>query len=268
MSVAPLLNTTNTTTTNATNTTSPGSGDGNNRNNNTAWVAPIAVIVPLVFLCVVCIVWGRWVYKRGKKRYWQRVQNEHLMAYGATEDSGQTYGIGELYENKYFASDHFEEIHKNLNHHTIKGNEEEQRKSLSRQHSADEKKWYEQTDNHLTVPAAASSSNCQQEDSGILSNRTSDNISESTLVDRIDEENINVTLQERNSDKKDSKHVKETEQENHEQKDSEASRDQQSKDEASEGDHAFEITITCKSSKSTTETTQKSTADKILTTDV
>ena len=187
------------------------------------------------------------------------------MAYGATEDSGQSYGIGELYENKYIASEHIEEINKNFNHHTIKGNEDEQRKSLSRQNSADEKKWYEQTANHLTVPAATSSSNCQQEDSGILSNRTSDNISESTLVDKIDEENIDVTLQERNSDKEDSKHTKETEHNNHEQKDNEASRDEQSNDEASEGDRGFEITITCKNA---TETTQNSTADKILTTDV
>ena len=188
------------------------------------------------------------------------------MAYGATEDSGQSYGIGELYENKYFASEHVEEINKNFHHHTIKGNEDEQRKSLPRQNSADEKNWYEQTHNHLTVPAAATpSSNCQQQDSGILSNRTSDNISESTVVDKIDEENIDVTLQERNSDKEDSKHAKETEHKNHKQKDNEALRDEESKDEASEGGRSFEITITCKSK---TETTQNSTTDKILTTDV
>ena len=187
------------------------------------------------------------------------------MAYGATEDSGQSYGIGELYENKYFASEHVEEINKNFHHHTIKGNEDEQRKSLPRQNSADEKNWYEQTHNHLTVPAAATpSSNCQQ-DSGILSNRTSDNISESTVVDKIDEENIDVTLQERNSDKEDSKHAEETEHKNHEQKDNEVLRDEEGKDGASEGGRSFEITITCKSK---TETTQNSTTDKILTTDV
>ena len=267
--MAPLLNTTNTTTNNATdtNTTSPGSGNGNNRNSSTAWVVPIAVIVPLVFLCVVCIIWGRWVYKQGKKRYWQRVQNEHLMAYGgATEDSGQTYGIGELYENKYFASEQLEEINKHVYDRTIKGNEDEQRKSLPRQNSPNGKKWYEQTANHLTIPAATSSNNSQQ-DSGILSNRTSDNdnISDSTVVDKIDEENINVTLQDRNSDEEDSKHqndTKETEHKNDEQNRKKASEDEQSKDEASRDEHGFEITITSKSAA------QDLTTDKILTTDV
>ena len=253
---------TNTTINNATdtNTTSPGSGSDNNRDSNIAWVIPIAVLVPLVFLCVVCIIWGRWVYKRGKKRYWQRVQNEHLMAYGATEDTGQTYGIGELYENKYFASDHLEEINKNINDRTIKGNEDEQRKSLPRQNSANGKNWYEQTENHLTaVPPGTSSNNSQKEDSGILS--TSDNISDSTVVDKIDEENIDVTLQERNSDEEDSKQRKDAKETEHKNE----HKNEQNKDKASEDEHGFEITVTFKSSS---QTTQDLTTDKILTTDV
>ena len=245
------------TSTNTTDTTTTaGSGSSNNRNGHTAWVVPVAVVVPLIFLSVVCIIWGRWVYKRGKKRYWQRVQNEHLMAYGATEDSGQPYGIGELYENKYFVSDQ-QEINKNNNNHTIKGNEDERRKSLSRQDSANGKNWYEQTENHLTVvPTAATPSNASlQGDSGILSTRTSDNISESTVMDKIDEENTAAAMQERsNGEDVERIDVKDTELEFNKNNDKEP-----------EDDHGFDITITLTSKVSTHNTTQES---KILTTDV
>ena len=248
--------------TNSTNETDSTNVASNNRDNSSAWVIPIAVLVPLIFLSVVCIIWGRWVYKRGKKRYWQRVQNEHLMAYGATEDSGQAYGIGELYENKYYVSEQLEEFNKPINDHTIKGNEDERRKSLPReQNPANGKKWYEQTDdNRATTIPAAMASNMYQEDSGIISNRTSDNVSESTVVDKIDNENDN-TLQERHSVEENGQRTddgKETKPRNEQtpQQHGDILQDEQSK---------VTLTIVCEDSS---QTTQNSTVDKILTTDV
>ena len=175
------------------------------------------------------------------------------MAYGATEDSGQPYGIGELYENKYFVSDQ-QEINKNNNNHTIKGNEDERRKSLSRQNSANGKNWYEQTENQFTVtvlPAAATASNTsQQGDSGILSTRTSDNISDSTVVDKADEENTATTAQKRSSEDFNAEQRIDTKDTKHE-------------DNKEPDDRGFEVTIT--SEVSTHNTMQES---KILTTDV
>lgn len=239
--------------TNATNTTNTSSGN-DSRHDNTVWVIPIAVLLPLMLLCVVCIVWGRWVYKRGKKRYWQRVQNEHLMAYGTMDDNNEpTYGIGELYENKYFASEHLEEINKNNNNHTIKGNEDEQHKSLSRQNSANGKTWYEQADDKsVTVVPAATASSMSQEDSGILSNRASDNISDSTVVDKADghggEDN-----EQRNDTAKETKHK------------SDDWRPQESGD-VSNNEHP-QVTFTVMFEGSS-QTTEETTSNKILTTDV
>lgn len=88
-----------------------------------------------MLLSVVCVIWGRWVYRRGKKRYWQRVQNEHLMAYGAMDETtvgqGRSYSIGELYENKYFESE-YEEANTS---YTTKGDDDESSKSLSKDSS-------------------------------------------------------------------------------------------------------------------------------------
>ena len=214
-----------------------------------------------MLLCVVCIVWGRWVYKRGKKRYWQRVQNEHLMAYGTMDDNNEpTYGIGELYENKYFDSEHLEEINKNNNNHTIKGNEDKERKSLSRQNSANGKTWYEQADDKstTTVPAATASS-MSQEDSGILSNRASDNISDSTVVDKTDEHGS--TLQERNGNE-DSKQGNNTAKETKHKSDD--SRPQESGNVSNNEDSTVTFTVVCKGSSQTADET----TNKILTTDV
>ena len=132
------------------------------------------------------------MYKQGKRRYWQRVQNEHLMVYGATEDSGQGYTIGELYENKYFSSEH-EEIN-NTHDNTTQGDEDGWHSSLN---SNGGRKWYEQVDSTIT---AAAVSKLVQEDSGIVSNRTSDNISDSAVINKTDE-NKNGMPEEKNGDK-------------------------------------------------------------------
>jgi len=260
LSVPPLSNATNmTNNTNVTNTTS--SSSDNRSSDSTTWIIPVAVLVPFIFLSVVCIIWGRWVYKRGKKRYWQRVQNEHLMAYGATEDSGQAYNIGELYENKYYASEH-EEFNKTCNN-TIKGNEDERHKSLPRQNSANRKNWYEQSDDSshsaTTIPAAIAPKVLQQEDSvrqdsGILSNRTSDNISDSTVVDKIDEGSNDSALQERDNTQ---------EEDNDDQQDREC-RTSQDNEDVSKDKQSIEIVVNVGSS----EATQEPIPDKILTTDV
>lgn len=246
LSTSLLQNMTNSTNATDPNTTNTDSSSNSNRDGNVAWVVPIAVLVPLIFLCVVCVIWGRWVYKRGKKRYWQRVQNEHLMAYGATEDTGQySYGIGELYENKYFAAEHLEDINEN-NNHTIKGDEDEQRKSLRRQNSANGKNWYDE-DHVSTIPAVTAS-----RDSGILSNRTSDNVSDNTVVDKVDEESNVSTPQQRNGDE-------DSEKRNH--GNSEHTLQESNDVSSDEVTEHLEITVVLK-------TKQEPTPDKILTSDV
>jgi len=143
--------------------------------NSAAWVAPISILIPLMLLSMVCVIWSRWVYKRGKKRYWQRVQNEHLMAYGATEDSGvgqgQSYSIGELYENKYFESE-YEEANKSC---TTKGDEDKDSKkdnSLGRHDQPDSSTFNGSSTISATTVVLI------QEDSGVISDGTCDNISE------------------------------------------------------------------------------------------
>ena len=126
---------------------------------------------------MVCVIWSRWVYKRGKKRYWQRVQNEHLMAYGATEDSGigqgQSYSIGELYQNKYFESE-YEEANKS---YTTKGDEDEGSKkdnSLVHRDQPDSSTY----NGSSTISATIVTTVLLQEDSGVISDGTCDNISD------------------------------------------------------------------------------------------
>jgi len=157
---------------NITTTLFPGNHDSDS--NSAAWVAPIAIVIPLMLLSVVCVIWSRSVYKRGKKRYWQRVQNEHLMAYGATEESGigqgQSYSIGELYENKYFESE-YESANKS---YTTKGDEDEDSKSMSKDNSLVH---HDQPDSSTyngssTISAKTVTTALQQEDSGVSSNGT------------------------------------------------------------------------------------------------
>lgn len=264
LSAPPLVNITNTTNTTDTNPTDMGSSSNNDRSNNdrsnnTVWVIPIAVIVPLIFLCVVCIIWGRWVYKRGKKRYWQRVHNEHLMAYGATDDSGQGYNIGELYENKYFDTEH-EELNK-TNDHAVKGNEDERRKSLPRQNASNEQDWYEQTEDVTSISVATAMRITQQEDSGILSNRTSDNISDNTTVDRNDGNN-NSPSQGRNDDNASVHGDDDTEDDGH--KRDASNNDQRSQENVLKDEHLEEVTV----HEDTTQATREPTPEKVLTTDV
>ena len=173
------------------------------------------------------------------------------MAYGTMDDNEPTYGIGELYENKYFASENLEEINKNNNNHTIKGNEDEEHKSLSRQNSTNGKTWYEQADDKCTtaVPAVTASS-MSQEDSGILSNRASDNISDSTVVDKADEHGSEDNEQGNNTIK--TKHK------------SDDWRLQESSEVSNNEDSKVTLTIVCEESSQTTEET----TNKILTTDV
>lgn len=97
-------------TNNSAETTDPGSstettlGDGTEATpgNSTAlppgdkqslgWLAaPILVVVLAVLVVLACVVWCRWLYSAGERRYWGRVQNEHLQAAGgATADTSET----------------------------------------------------------------------------------------------------------------------------------------------------------------------------------
>ncbi|XP_065920770.1 trehalase-like isoform X2 [Dysidea avara] len=144
-------------------------GNHDNDSNSAAWVAPIAILIPLMLLSVVCVIWGRWVYKRGKKRYWQRVQNEHLMAYGATEDSG---GVG---QGRSYSI----------------GDEDEDSKSVSKENSLVR---HDETDSSTnngtsTISAMTVTTVLQLEDSGILSNGTcTDNNSDSNKAETPQEE--------------------------------------------------------------------------------
>ncbi len=49
------------------------------------WVAaPVLVtMAAVVAISVGCGIWSYWLYKTGYRRYWGRVQNEHLVAVGS-----------------------------------------------------------------------------------------------------------------------------------------------------------------------------------------
>lgn len=53
------------------------------------WVAaPVLLVIVLVVL-MLCLAWCRWLFVAGERRYWSRVQNEHLQAAGGGGGEGQ-----------------------------------------------------------------------------------------------------------------------------------------------------------------------------------
>ena len=47
---------------------------------NLGWVSVIVLTLVTVAVSIPCVVWCRWLYIRGRDRYWGRVRNEHLIA--------------------------------------------------------------------------------------------------------------------------------------------------------------------------------------------
>ena len=63
-----------------------------------AWIAaPILLVVMVAVILVLCWVGCHWIYKTGSRRYWGRVQNEHLVA-TARETSPSTQEVQESSE--------------------------------------------------------------------------------------------------------------------------------------------------------------------------
>ena len=43
------------------------------------WISVLVLLILSVAVATPCVLWCRWIYRRGKTRYWARVHNEHLM---------------------------------------------------------------------------------------------------------------------------------------------------------------------------------------------
>ena len=56
----------------------PSSSDGTEP--GLGWVSVIVLLVFSVAVSIPCLLWCRWLYFRGRDRYWGRVRNQHLIA--------------------------------------------------------------------------------------------------------------------------------------------------------------------------------------------
>lgn len=43
------------------------------------WITVLVLLVLSVAIATPCVLWCRWIYRKGKTRYWARVHNEHLV---------------------------------------------------------------------------------------------------------------------------------------------------------------------------------------------
>ena len=68
------------------------------------WVAAVVIFAVAIAVIIACVLWGRWIYLSGHKRYWARVQSEHLIATGGgAATTPPTSPI--VYTNQYTDSD-------------------------------------------------------------------------------------------------------------------------------------------------------------------
>ena len=55
------------------------------------WISVLVLLIIFIVLMVPCVLWCRWMYRTGEKRYWRRVQNEHLLTATGGRGSPTTY---------------------------------------------------------------------------------------------------------------------------------------------------------------------------------
>ena len=59
------------------------SSRGSSSSQTLGWIAAV-VLIPMFLLVILVFgfAWGQWIFRRGRERYWARVQHEHMLATG------------------------------------------------------------------------------------------------------------------------------------------------------------------------------------------
>ena len=68
------------------------------------WVSVIVLLVVSIAVSIPCLLWCRWLYVKGRDRYWGRVRNQHLIAaQGGVSHTSRPHSPSTTYANRHAA---------------------------------------------------------------------------------------------------------------------------------------------------------------------